>query len=427
TYHVATVSVAVSYDEAINISRQYIEAFAQENQLNTVSISATLNYTIDGIAQRGDSFAIYPFWYVKGIYDKTAQGYNANSYSVIIWADNGSISGEGPDAGGIGPGPSAAVNPLLFLVPAGFGIFVLGTGTYIRRKSKTRRALSWAIAQALWAGFDGMSAKWVSVLLSVGGLVLDVLGLFLPWAELSKPLGRFGGLMHVLGINAPFGVNVLSVIGVLVAVLSWTLFIVRKHRPLLALAAGGGIWIMTCAFAWIVDPGTLFGAFRSSEVFYGVSYGVYVSLAGGALSFAGAALGLCQSSLPPISPVLSFLRKRRIGILLFAVVLTVGLGLGMVSVAFLFPTHTEPSWKSAVLVSGTISQTQPHNGTIYFDSMDMDHTVGTKANITDGKYSVLLVGGLWYTVSFYSGDIHHPVYSYTLYVPSNVTAFTANF
>lgn len=73
TYHVATVSVAVSYDQAINISRQYIEAFAQENQLNTVSISATLNYTIDGSAQRGDSFAIYPFWFVKGIYDKTAQ------------------------------------------------------------------------------------------------------------------------------------------------------------------------------------------------------------------------------------------------------------------------------------------------------------------------------------------------------------------
>jgi hypothetical protein len=141
TYHVATTSIAVSYDQAINISRQYIEAFAQENQLNTVSISATLNYTIDGSAQRGDSFAIYPFWFVKGIYDKIAQGYNANSYSVIVWADDGSISGEGPDAG-FGIGPSAAVNPLLFLVPAGFVIFVLGTGTYIRRKSKTRRARS---------------------------------------------------------------------------------------------------------------------------------------------------------------------------------------------------------------------------------------------------------------------------------------------
>lgn len=141
TYHVATVSVAVSYDQAINISRQYIEAFAQENQLNTVSVSATLNYTIDGSAQRGDSFVIYPFWFVKGMYDKTAQEYNANSYSVIIWADNGSISGEGPDSG-YGSGSSGTLNPWLFLIPAGLCIFVLGTGTYVRRKSKTRGAHS---------------------------------------------------------------------------------------------------------------------------------------------------------------------------------------------------------------------------------------------------------------------------------------------
>jgi hypothetical protein len=137
TYHVATTSVTVSYDQAINISRPYIEAFAQENQLGVVSISATLNYTIDGSAQRGDEFTIYPFWSVQGSYDKSGPD-NAHSYSVIIWADNGGISGEGPDWY-FGPGPSATGNPLLLLIPAGFVIFVLGTGTYIRRKSKTRR------------------------------------------------------------------------------------------------------------------------------------------------------------------------------------------------------------------------------------------------------------------------------------------------
>lgn len=138
TYYVATTSVAVSYDQAINISRLYIDAFAQENQLNTVSINATLNYTTDLTAQRGDSFAIYPFWFVQGFYDKGGPG-GAYSYSVIIWADNGSILAKGADVGGYGLGPGGAVNPLLFLVPAGFAIFVLGTGTYVRRKSKTRR------------------------------------------------------------------------------------------------------------------------------------------------------------------------------------------------------------------------------------------------------------------------------------------------
>lgn len=138
TYYVATTSVAVSYDQAMNISRLYIDAFAQENQLNTVSISATLNYTTDLNAQRGDSFAIYPFWFVQGFYDKGGPD-GAYSYSVIIWADNGSILAKGPDIAGYGPGSSAAVNPLLFLVPAGFTIFVLGTGSYIQRKSKARR------------------------------------------------------------------------------------------------------------------------------------------------------------------------------------------------------------------------------------------------------------------------------------------------
>jgi len=274
--------------------------------------------------------------------------------------------------------------------------------------------------------FEGMSAKWVSVFLGVGGLVLAVLGLFLPWAEESYRSDRFVGGSPVLGVNTHVG-GFFSLIGVVVAAVSWVLVMARKPKSLLALAAGGGIWIMTCAWAWIVSPGTLFGGPILSGFIYTASYGVYVSLVGGALTFAGAALGLFQSSLPPISPVLGFIRKRRVGILLLVVGLAVGLGLGMVSVPVLFPAHMEPSWKSAVLVSGTISQTQPHNGTIYFDSMDIDHTVGTKANITDGKYSVLLVGGLWYTVSFYSGDIHHPWYGYTLYVPSNITTFTANF
>lgn len=278
---------------------------------------------------------------------------------------------------------------------------------------------------SLWAGFEGMSTKWVSVFLSVGGLILNVLGLFLPWAEWSVKPGAVGGPGSVLGVSTYVG-GFFSSIGVVVSVVSWVLAMARKPKSLLALAVGGGIWIMTCAWAWIVVPGTLFGVPHTSWLIYTASYGAYVSLAGGVLAFVGAAMALCQSSLPSVPPGLtSSLRRRRLGIAAFVVGLVVGLVLGVFSSVALLPAHKEPSWKSAVLVSGTISETQPHNGTIYFDSMG--NTVSTKANITDGKYSVLLVGGLCYIVSFYVSDIHHPVYSYTLYVPSNVTAFTANF
>jgi hypothetical protein len=267
-----------------------------------------------------------------------------------------------------------------------------------------------------------MSAKWVSVFLSVGGFVLAVLGLLLPWAERSVT-GRLGGGIPVLGIDTHVGA--FSVIGLLVAVLSWVLVMARKPKPLLAFAAGGGIWIMYCASAWIVSPGTLFGAFLSSAAVYRASYGAYVSLVGGALTFAGAALALCQSSLPSVPPGLkSSLRRRRLGIVAFVVGLSVGLALGVFSGVVLLPTHTGPSWKSAVLVSGTTSETQ--NGTIHIDSMDMDHTVSTETNITDGEYSALLVGGLYYffDIQPYGSQ---KIYEHILYVPSNVTAFTANF
>lgn len=136
-YHVATTSIAVSYDQAMNISKPFIEAFAQENQLNIVSISATLNYTIDGSSQRGDSFAIYPFWFVQGSYDRSGPE-NARGYSVIIWADNGNILGEGPNAR-LGSGLSATGNPLILLIPASFVTFVLPSlGAFIRRKTRAK-------------------------------------------------------------------------------------------------------------------------------------------------------------------------------------------------------------------------------------------------------------------------------------------------
>jgi hypothetical protein len=267
-----------------------------------------------------------------------------------------------------------------------------------------------------------MFAKWLSVFLSVGGLILNVLGLFLPWAEASLKPWMIREGSPILGIDTHVG-GFFSSIGVAVAVVSWVLVMARKPKPLLTLAAGGGVWIMTCAWAWIVSPGTLFGASLTSYAAYTASYGVYVSFTGGALAFVGATMALCQSSLPSAPPGLaSSLRRRKLEIVALAIGLVIGLGLGMFSSVALLPANREPSWKSAVLVSGTISETQ--NGTIHFDGYDLP--VSTKANITDGKYSVLVVGGLLYKIMVYSyANIF--TYSYTLYVPSNVTTFTANF
>jgi hypothetical protein len=124
--------------------------------------------------------------------------------------------------------------------------------------------------------------KRISIILSAGGLVLDLLGLFLPWAEWSWTQG-YVEWSPMRGISIPF-MNMLSLSGWLIAVLSLVIFKVTKQKFLLVLTMVGGIMIMACSFAGIVKPGTFFGLPLSSLV-HRVSYGVYVSLVGGALTF----------------------------------------------------------------------------------------------------------------------------------------------
>jgi len=71
-----------------------------------------------------------------------------------------------------------------------------------------------------------------------------------------------------------------------------------------------------------------------------------------------------------------------------------------------------------VQVSGNVSITQ--TGTIQFTSLDT--TVESSAPITNGKYSILLVGGQSYHVY-----VLRPYTIYSLYVPLGVTTFTGNF
>ncbi len=74
-----------------------------------------------------------------------------------------------------------------------------------------------------------------------------------------------------------------------------------------------------------------------------------------------------------------------------------------------------------VQVSGTVSITQ--TGTIQFTNLV--GTIESSVPITNGKYSILLVGGQSYHVYVSIPGAYGS--SYTLYVPLGVTTFTANF
>jgi len=132
--------------------------------------------------------------------------------------------------------------------------------------------------------FEDMLAKRVSIITSAAGVVLGLLGLFLPWGEWMwrPPSGEWS---IVLGINNMLGW--FSLIGLLLATLSWVLFKAKRQKFSPMLAMVGGIVIMMSAFAWIASPGALLYTGWSKD--YIASYGAYVSFVGGALTFAGAA------------------------------------------------------------------------------------------------------------------------------------------
>jgi hypothetical protein len=112
-----------------------------------------------------------------------------------------------------------------------------------------------------------------------------------------------------------------------------------------------------------------------------------------------------------------------------AVGLVIGLGLGIiVSLALIFPSMVqEVSYAiNPVQVSGTVSETL--RGTIQF--INENETTSTRYNhhvqIVGGNYSILLSGGYSYTVLIGTGETGYS-HEFSLYVPSNVTTFTANF
>lgn len=106
--------------------------------------------------------------------------------------------------------------------------------------------------------------------------------------------------------------------------------------------------------------------------------------------------------------------------------LVIGLVLGVfVSVIFNLPNsiHMGVGVASQVQVSGTVPNRT--TGTLCFSNLN--HTIETTALITNGEYSVLLVGGQSYEVfdTYFPPSGYSPDYN-TFYVPLGVTTFTEN-
>jgi hypothetical protein len=93
-YQVATTNVAVTKENALNISMPIIYAYAEENGRTVESIGSTLTYVTDLSGSRGDSFLIYPEWVISAEFDGS-NVMGVTGYDVLIWADSGAVCSEG--------------------------------------------------------------------------------------------------------------------------------------------------------------------------------------------------------------------------------------------------------------------------------------------------------------------------------------------
>ena len=107
--------------------------------------------------------------------------------------------------------------------------------------------------------------------------------------------------------------------------------------------------------------------------------------------------------------------------------LVIGLVVGVFIGSALYPSmHSGVGTHNQVRVSGTVLETGIYS--IQFSSVvGSNITVDTTAVITNGVYSVVVVAGQSYSITLYS-DQYGTVYSTsTLYVPSGVSTFHADF
>lgn len=114
--------------------------------------------------------------------------------------------------------------------------------------------------------------------------------------------------------------------------------------------------------------------------------------------------------------------------------LIIGLLLGFfiavlfISPSGILPVKTGTGTNNQVTVSGSIQEQNPSD--ISFSSIiGSSQTVATSGLITNGQYSVVLVGNQSYSVAVQYINSYGNTESayYSIYVPSDVTTFTANF
>ena len=130
----------------------------------------------------------------------------------------------------------------------------------------------------------------------------------------------------------------------------------------------------------------------------------------------------------PVAWPKNFRGNRNVWIAALAFGLVIGLGLGLAISPLIIAPRKILCITNPVQVSGTVSE---QKGTIQFvndneaNSTRYDH----RAQIVNGYYTILLSGGQTYTVYIgipgITGNVPHSPNQ--VYVPSNVTAFTANF
>ena len=94
-YNVATTGVTVSETEAINAAMPYIESYAEENNRRIGPVEATLAYSVDITALRGDPHLIYPIWSVFGYFESSHEDHIV-AYGVMLWADTGEVYHQEP-------------------------------------------------------------------------------------------------------------------------------------------------------------------------------------------------------------------------------------------------------------------------------------------------------------------------------------------
>lgn len=139
-YYVATTNVSVSKEEAILAATPYAEAYATQHGQTITKINATFAFARDIGGVRGDSFAIYPRWCVRFVFNKVNEE-NVFGYAVFIWADNGEVYHHDPQGMFYTPDERVVNAYPFYLFAIAFATIALlsVSSVYVKRKAKIRR------------------------------------------------------------------------------------------------------------------------------------------------------------------------------------------------------------------------------------------------------------------------------------------------